>query len=65
VLWIRIRIRIRIDPHHFGKLVPHPDPHQIDLLDPDPHKVSDDKPQSMEYEPICALFQEFEPLFGS
>jgi hypothetical protein len=27
VLWIRIRIRIRMDPHQFGNLDPHPDPH--------------------------------------
>jgi hypothetical protein len=29
VLWIRIRIRILKDPHHFGNLESHPDhPHQ-------------------------------------
>jgi hypothetical protein len=43
------------------------DPHQIDQLDPepDPHQFADDKSQSMEYEPILALFQAFDPLFGS
>jgi hypothetical protein len=53
VLWIRIRM----DPHHFGNLDPHPDPnpHQIkiririrtqsDKLDPEPdaHQFADDK----------------------
>jgi hypothetical protein len=28
-----LRIRIRMDPHHFGKL----DPHQVGKLAPDPH----------------------------
>jgi hypothetical protein len=37
-----------------------PDPHQIDKLDPDPHQFADDKPKSMEYEPISALFQGFD-----
>jgi hypothetical protein len=31
----RIRIRIRLDPHFFGKL--DPDPHYSEKLDPDPH----------------------------
>jgi hypothetical protein len=57
VLWILIRIRIRKDPRHFGILAPH--------LDPDPHQFADDKPKCLEYEPILALFQGFEPLFGS
>jgi hypothetical protein len=54
--------------HHLGNLapVPHrvqlPDPHQSDKLDPDPHQFADDKPK---YEPILALFQGFELLFGS
>jgi hypothetical protein len=70
VLWILISIRIRIclDPHHFGDLDPHPattsnknpnpDPRQSDKLDlepnPDPHQFADDKPKrtGMEYEPI-------------
>ncbi len=43
-----------------------PDPHQCDKLDPepdpDPHQFADDKLKSMEYEPICALFQGLEPL---
>ncbi len=65
------------DPHHFG--VPgsasgsastsnkNPDPHQSDNLypEPDPHQWADDKPKCKEYEPILALFQGFEPLFGS
>jgi hypothetical protein len=44
-----------------------PDPHQIDQLDPepDPHQFADDKSKSMEYEPILALFQGFDHLFGS
>ncbi len=52
-----------MDPHHFGNL----DPHQIDKLDSklDPHQFTDYKPKCMEYEPILARFQEFEPLFGS
>jgi hypothetical protein len=50
--------------HYLGNLdlVPHPDPHQSDKLDPDPHQFADDKPKS---EPILALFQGFEPLFGN
>jgi hypothetical protein len=32
---------------------------------PDPHQFADDKPNCMENEPISALFQGFEPLFGS
>jgi hypothetical protein len=65
------------DPHHFGKLDPHPDPHphQIKILisitiykqdpepDPDPHQFADVKPNCMEYESILALFQWFEPFF--
>jgi hypothetical protein len=35
VLWIR-RIRIRMDPHHFCNLDPHP--HQIKKQDSDPHQ---------------------------
>jgi hypothetical protein len=31
-----LRFRIRMDPHHFGKL--DPDPHQSRKLDPDPHQ---------------------------
>ncbi len=41
-----------------------PDSHQSNKMDPDPHKFSDDKPKCVEYEPIWALFQGFEPLFG-
>jgi hypothetical protein len=50
--WIRIRILIRIrkDPHHFGN------------LDPDPHQFADVKPKCMKYEPILALFQGLEPF---
>jgi hypothetical protein len=44
-----------------------PDPNQSDKLDPkpDPHQFADDKPNCMEYEPILAIFQGFEPLSGS
>jgi hypothetical protein len=35
VLWIRIHIRV--DPHHFGTLDPHP-PASKGNADPDPHK---------------------------
>ncbi len=63
------------DPHHFGNLDPHP--HQIKIRiririkiykldpepDPDPHQFADVKPKCMEYEPILALFQWFEPFF--
>jgi hypothetical protein len=66
-----------MDPHHFGNLDLHPDqhPHQIkirilishqsDSLDPDPHQFADDKPKCIECESILALFQGFEPLFGT
>ncbi len=61
--------------HHFGNL----DPHQIKIgirihikvitwilkPYPDPHQFTDDNTKCMEYEPILALFQKFEPLFGS
>ncbi len=43
-------IRIRMDPHQFGNLDPHTDPHQS----------ADDQPKCMEYEPIWALFQGFD-----
>jgi hypothetical protein len=33
-----LRIQIRMDPHHFGKLYPDPDPHQSGKQDPDPHQ---------------------------
>jgi hypothetical protein len=54
------------DPHHFGNLDPHPNPHHSDILEPeqDPHQFAHEKPKCMEYEPILALFQGFEPLFG-
>jgi hypothetical protein len=69
-------IRIRKDPHHFGNQDPHPDPHphqrkiqiriKIDKLDPepdlDPHQFADVKPKCMEYEPILASFQGFQPF---
>jgi hypothetical protein len=60
-----LRIRGRIDPHHFGNLDSHPDPHphQIKIRiririhikvdpepDPHPHQFADDKPKCMEYE---------------
>jgi hypothetical protein len=43
------------------------DPRQIKRWDPDPYQFADHKPKCMEYEPkpILALFQSFEPLFGS
>ncbi len=48
---------------------PHPDLHQSDKLDPEPnpnpHKFADDKSKCIEYEPILALVQLFELLFGS
>ncbi len=63
VLWIRIRM----DPHQSDKLDPNPNPdqHQSDKLVTDPHQYRDDKPNCMEYVPISAIFQGFEPLFGS
>ena len=39
VLWVRIRIRM--DLHHFGKL--DPDPHQTEKLDPDPDSHQSEK----------------------
>ncbi len=44
-----------------------PDLHQSDKLDPDPDplKFADVKPKCMDYEPILALFQGFQLLFGS
>jgi hypothetical protein len=49
-IWIRIRTRMKKNPG------PHSDPHQSYKLDPEPHLDShlfdDDKPKSMEYEPI-------------
>jgi hypothetical protein len=53
------------NPHQNHKLDPDPEPHQSDKLDPDPHQLADDKPKCMEYEPISALFQGFEPSSGS
>jgi hypothetical protein len=35
-LWAVSRIRIRMDPHHFGMLDPDPGPQQSGKLDPDP-----------------------------
>jgi hypothetical protein len=56
----------------YDNLDPHPDAHQIKIrsrtkiykLDPelDPHQFADVKPKCMEYEPILALFQGFEPF---
>ncbi len=56
-----------MDPHHFGNLDSHPDPHlhpdphQSDKLDPEPdpdtHNIADDKPKRMEYEPSWALLK--------
>ncbi len=51
------------DSHQIERL--DPDPHQSDKLDPDPHQFANDKAKCMEYEPICAFLQGFEPLFGS
>jgi hypothetical protein len=54
---------------------PDPHPHQIKIRicikiyeldlgpDPDPHQFADVKPECMEYEPILAFFQGFEPFF--
>jgi hypothetical protein len=68
------------DPHHFGNLDlhPDPDPHQIKIRtgsasklpykldqEPGPDQFTDDKPKCSKYAPIRALFQGFEPLFGS
>jgi hypothetical protein len=72
VLWIRIRK----DPHHIGNLDPDPHPHQK-KPDPDPHlkkkldpkpdpypyQFADVKPKCIEYEPILALFQNFEASY--
>ncbi len=64
---LRIRIRIRsdphqierydpdLDPHQRDKLDPELHPHQSDKLDPDPHQFADEKPKSME----MSLFQHF------
>ncbi len=43
------------------------DSHQSDKLNPDPdlHQFADDKQKCTEYEPIRALFQGYEPLFGN
>ncbi len=58
-----------MDPHHFSNLDPHRDQKKIRTqsvkLDPDPQQFADDKPKCMEYEPILAHFQGFEPLFDS
>ncbi len=65
-----------MDPQHFGNLDPdpHPQPHQIKIRirikmykldpdpDPDPHQFADVKPKCVEYEPILAFFQGFEPF---
>jgi hypothetical protein len=59
--------------HQFGN--PDPHPHQIKIRirikifkldlerDPDPLQFADVKPKCMDYDPILALFQGFEPLF--
>ncbi len=75
MLWIRIRIRIRIIFLTWIRirikknLDPHLDPHQSDKLDPetdpDLHQFGDDNPKYLEYDTIWALFQGFDPLFGS
>jgi hypothetical protein len=66
-------------PYHFGNLDPRPVPHPHqekirririrDKLDkepdPIPHQLAYDNPKYMEYEPIWAFFQGYEPLFGS
>jgi hypothetical protein len=65
-----------VDPHHFANLDPHPDPHPLEIQiririkickldpgpDPDPHQFADFKPKCMEYGPILAYFQGFEPF---
>jgi hypothetical protein len=35
-----------MDPHHFGNLYPHPDPHQIKIKDPDPHQSNKLDPET-------------------
>jgi hypothetical protein len=57
-----------VDPQHFGNR--DPDPHQIKIkviswirIRINLQMTSQNVP--MEYVPICALFQGFEPLFGS
>ncbi len=39
-----------LDPHHFGKLDPHPHPHQSGKLDPDPdpHPHQSEKVEALE-----------------
>ncbi len=53
-MWIRIRIKLK------GRIRIRS---ASNMLDPDPHLFADDKQKCMEYEPIRALFQGFEPLF--
>ncbi len=60
MLWIRIRKEL--DPHqrkiriHLRIIIYKLDPEP----DPGPHQFADVKTKCMEYEPILALFQEFE-----
>jgi hypothetical protein len=69
VTWIHIWIIIRIKKKSWSVFALNknqdPDPDQSDKLDPDMHQLADDKPKCMEYESFLALYQGFEPLFGS
>ncbi len=44
-----LRIRIRVDPHHFGKLDPDPDPHESGKLDPDLYPQQSEKVGSLRW----------------
>ena len=75
--WYVVKYRV-VDPDllHFGNLDPHPSLHsrQIKIRirikmfklnpeqDPDPHQFVIVKPKCMEFEPILALLQGFDPF---
>jgi hypothetical protein len=47
---LRLRIRIRMGSYQSERKDSHPDPHQSDELDPDPHEFADGKPRKcMQY----------------
>jgi hypothetical protein len=55
-----MRIRIRLDPNHFGKLDPDPHPHQREKLDPYTHqseKQDPDPHQSEQQDPDPATLR--------
>ncbi len=64
-----MRIHIRMDPHHIGKLDPdlyphqsgklNPDPHQSDKRDPDPHRSEKQDPYPRQSEKEEALEVQF------